>query len=138
MIDCEKVILIRKCNPYFTLQDFADVFSCSREYIRQILTREGLPTKAIYLKHRRSYGEGGYQWKGDGIKSGAGNRRARQLMPTPICELCGSVKNVDIHHRDKNPINNQIFNLQPLCRHCHIIAEPRWPNQKRKIAINLP
>lgn len=47
---------------------------------------------------------------------------ARLLLPSGSCEICGSNKNVDVHHKDGNPQNNNIENLQRLCRSCHIRA----------------
>lgn len=47
------------------------------------------------------------------------HRTARMLMPEGPCEMCGSDKNVDVHHKDGNPQNNDISNLQRLCRSCH-------------------
>ena len=45
---------------------------------------------------------------------------ARTFMDTTRCELCGSTKNLDIHHKDKNYNNNNLDNLQVLCRSCHM------------------
>ena len=36
-----------------------------------------------------------------------------------ICTKCGSKNDVCIHHIDLNPLNNEIDNLQALCRRCH-------------------
>lgn len=35
------------------------------------------------------------------------------------CELCGSKKYLCIHHLDHNRYNNDISNLQCLCKKCH-------------------
>jgi hypothetical protein len=45
---------------------------------------------------------------------------ARNLLPVGSCEICGSEKNVDVHHKNGDPQNNDIQNLQRLCRGCHI------------------
>lgn len=45
---------------------------------------------------------------------------ARNLLPNGCCEICGSNKNVDVHHKDLNPENNLLNNLQRVCRSCHI------------------
>lgn len=37
-----------------------------------------------------------------------------------VCELCGSTKNVDIHHKDHNFNNNSSENLMLVCRSCHM------------------
>jgi len=36
-----------------------------------------------------------------------------------ICSICGSDKNIHIHHRDLDWKNNRINNLNPLCISCH-------------------
>lgn len=45
---------------------------------------------------------------------------ARNLLPNGCCEICGSTRNVDVHHKDGNPQNNTMGNLQRLCRSCHL------------------
>lgn len=45
---------------------------------------------------------------------------ARNLLPDGSCEICGSDKNVDVHHKDGNPQNNKTENLMRVCRSCHI------------------
>lgn len=35
------------------------------------------------------------------------------------CELCGSTKYLVVHHIDKDRYNNDLSNLQTLCRKCH-------------------
>lgn len=46
-----------------------------------------------------------------------------------VCEECGSKKRVQIHHKDKNPMNNDLSNLSLLClehhklKHHHKIQE---------------
>lgn len=36
------------------------------------------------------------------------------------CEICGKEGKLDIHHKDFNEQNNNIDNLQVLCRSCHM------------------
>ena len=36
-----------------------------------------------------------------------------------ICEQCGAINDICIHHRDEDCRNNNLKNLQPLCRGCH-------------------
>jgi hypothetical protein len=35
------------------------------------------------------------------------------------CQLCGSPMNVQLHHKDMNPFNNEVSNWQRLCGSCH-------------------
>ena len=36
------------------------------------------------------------------------------------CQRCGSPGALEAHHRDGNPGNNAILNLEAVCRPCHI------------------
>ena len=37
-----------------------------------------------------------------------------------VCELCGSDRNIDVHHKDGNHLNNSFDNLITVCRSCHL------------------
>ena len=41
------------------------------------------------------------------------------ILHKEVCELCGSDRNLDIHHIDGNWQNNNLDNLMCLCRSCH-------------------
>src|SRR5690606_3770283 len=45
---------------------------------------------------------------------------AREIKKAEMCEIRGSTKNVEIHHKDENWKNNSLENLQALCRSCHV------------------
>ena len=36
-----------------------------------------------------------------------------------ICEECGTLANLDIHHKDRDHSNDEAGNLKKLCRSCH-------------------
>lgn len=42
------------------------------------------------------------------------------ILKVDKCEICGNEKNLDVHHKDFNEKNNNINNLQVLCRSCHM------------------
>lgn len=48
------------------------------------------------------------------------HERARRIHKNRVCEICGSTKNIDIHHKDENIQNNEPDNLMALCRSCHM------------------
>mgnify|MGYP001558574251 CR=1 FL=1 len=53
------------------------------------------------------------------------------------CELCGSTRRLDIHHRDRNKRNQALSNLQVLCHRCHMqehakTKETGWDSYHRK------
>lgn len=41
------------------------------------------------------------------------------------CDMCGSEKDLLIHHKDENHYNNTFTNLQCLCRGCHTSVHNR-------------
>jgi hypothetical protein len=70
-------------------------------------------------------GENSPEWKGDAISKASGRARARRQYKTlGQCELCDDLA-VDRHHRDDNPRNNDVSNIQYLCRACHMKIDGR-------------
>lgn len=45
---------------------------------------------------------------------------ARRFLDCSKCEICGSTKSIDIHHKDGDYTNNDLSNLQVICRSCHM------------------
>jgi len=55
-------------------------------------------------------------------QEGVSRKWARhQLKGIPNCELCGKNKGLIVHHKDKNPENNERSNLIKVCKRCHLI-----------------
>lgn len=66
----------------------------------------------------------------------AARGRAGRLIKRDYCRRCGSDGTgtmLHIHHRDGNPLNNVLQNLQVLCAKCHKHVERR-----RRIKLGLP
>jgi len=62
------------------------------------------------------------RWKG-GLKnylSKIANAVYREFNINILCDKCGATEDICIHHKDRNRRNNNIDNLQPLCRSCHM------------------
>jgi hypothetical protein len=52
---------------------------------------------------------------------GALKVRARKASPpASACESCGAIENLQRHHKDQDPRNNDPGNLQTLCGSCHL------------------
>lgn len=59
--------------------------------------------------------------------------RARQIMPRRKCSACGAEERLHVHHKDRNPANNDPANLEVLCGSCHLLLHWRedWVHRRR-------
>lgn len=46
-------------------------------------------------------------------------KMAYRLKPKAPCERCGETRSSQIHHKDRDYMNNAMENLERLCRWCH-------------------
>lgn len=46
--------------------------------------------------------------------------RARRAVLVEKCEDCGTAEKLHVHHKDRNPANNDPVNLAVLCASCHL------------------
>lgn len=60
--------------------------------------------------------------------------RARQIHKATACE-CGATTKLHVHHKDRNPANNDPANLQTLCSSCHLKLHWREDRAERIAAI---
>lgn len=63
-------------------------------------------------------------WKGDAANTTTKRARARRMYAATICETCGASP-AERHHIDGNTGNNQVTNIQILCRRCHMEIDGR-------------
>lgn len=74
-------------------------------------------------KHIRSYEKKGYDQKGENnnaYKNGIGTYSEKGFEELGrMCNRCGSEENLCVHHKDENRQNNELTNLEVLCRSCH-------------------
>lgn len=59
-----------------------------------------------------------YGWQAKGRSEA--NHLLKKLKWAKICSKCKSIEKINIHHKDHNPLNNDLANLLLLCRVCHI------------------
>jgi hypothetical protein len=55
-----------------------------------------------------------------------------------VCQECGSPANLDVHHKDRNPANDDPSNLATLCESCHLKLHWREDREKRLAAVQRP
>jgi hypothetical protein len=72
--------------------------------------------------HKRTYKRKGYSHlvgeNANAFKSGIGIYY-KLLNHITECERCGSKENLLVHHKDRNRKNNDLDNLEKLCKGCH-------------------
>lgn len=119
---------------------------CSKD-CEKVVERERSKEKHLRQYVRRGYnqkGENNNHWKG-GVYANYYKRIAFEHFPK-VCNRCGSVKFIVVHHIDRNRYNNDISNLEVLCRKCHcaehdIVKNNFDPhkevNRQRTIARNI-
>jgi phage terminase large subunit GpA-like protein len=55
----------------------------------------------------------------NGTTRSSAAKRAGRLKPYRPCERCGETRRSQVHHRDRNYLNNAPENLERLCHWCH-------------------
>ncbi len=71
-------------------------------------------------------GESHYAWKKGEIGGALGRSRAKSAIPNPTaCERCGSEFRLERHHKDRDPGNNTLRNLEVLCKNCHLLEHSK-------------
>jgi hypothetical protein len=64
--------------------------------------------------------------------------RARQIRKRDACEECRTKLDLHVHHKDRNPANNDPSNLAVLCASCHLKLHWREDRAKRLASLILP
>lgn len=72
------------------------------------------------------FGEGSPRWgRFTSTDPHQGRRRAGRRKILGMCERCGTKPATDRHHKDHNPLNNTLDNIEGLCRRCHMVEDGR-------------
>ena len=76
---------------------------CNRECMRKAFVKVGQSKQTYRCAHLSAY------------------RLAYEILgKEKRCEICGSKRNIDVHHKDKNYRNNTAENIMIVCRSCHM------------------
>lgn len=70
----------------------------------------------------------GYNQAGKNNNNYVNGSRTYQKMVGNKCERCGSTRFLVVHHRDHNHYNNDLDNLETLCKSCHQKEHEVWRN----------
>lgn len=92
-----------------TLDEIANELGVCRRTAYKKLREAGVDTSRRHGFPRKN---------GTGVVSTQG--RARKLLPKGNpCEVCNRSNAKDLHHKDKNPLNNALDNVMRVCAACH-------------------
>jgi len=119
-----------------TIREIADSLGCPPSKIRNLMIEHNIPrrkpseyTKIAFKKGKLNQkGNKHNRWKGGTLSYYRAISRA--IKDKNECELCGSKRFLDIHHKDGNWKNNNPKNIQIVCRSCHNTIEPRFKGRK--------
>ncbi len=64
------------------------------------------------------------------------SREGIQAILGNKCDLCNSTESLEIHHKDRRPHNNELPNLQLLCKNCHRYKTHGWEKKKNQRTLN--
>lgn len=82
--------------------------------------RVGIQANALREHHHNNgHEQKNSAWKGDNIVSLSGKRLRFSKYEKKKCSLCGSINQLENHHKDKNPENWFKSNKLVLCMKCH-------------------
>jgi hypothetical protein len=84
-------------------------------------------------KYKRRYVKKGYNQKGKNNNNWTGGtapyyKRIAYEAYGKVCNRCGSENEIVVHHKDRNRKNNDITNLEVLCKKCHQHEHECWNN----------
>ena len=98
-------------------------FSCRQKH-RGILglCKHSESFKKVMSENRM--GDKNPNWKGNNINPENGRQRARSLYGKKPCIICDK-QNAEIHHKDGNPMNNDVSNILFLCHFHHNLIDGR-------------
>lgn len=115
---CENCVVsvFHGCSLKGTEEEFQKRSNARKEY------RNRKEIKEYYSKINS--GENNPMWRGDYANETTARQRNKDIYlwhrENHTCERCGETeKRIEVHHKDGNPYNNDINNLEVLCTQCH-------------------
>lgn len=117
-----------------TMQDIGDIHNITRERVRQLMEKFGLPRirgrfkhpHGLYYKDIESYFNTRRKRKGD-------TAVLRRFLDKISCSECGSTKFLDIHHI--NYPAKALNDIQVLCRSCHKLKHNKGMTYEKQLLL---
>lgn len=97
---------------------------------RWVVTKWGKPSTDVCLKCYHDKPEVKYNWRGDKAHENSGRMRALRHIRCQPCRICGNKG--EHHHIDGNTLNNELTNIDYLCRRHHMEIDGRIPKAQLK------
>jgi len=131
---CKSCSKKRNLNPNFE----------GRTITKQLRERWGYTRKGMYEGQKNpNYGKGLFgknnpNWRGGVAHKQYSRKFKRVLRPIILsiykeCQLCGTKKQLEVHHIDHDKNNNCFTNLITLCKRCNV--KECWYDREYKRAI---
>lgn len=123
-----KTLTCTKCGDEFEFKGTTNALycpKCRKEVTKFLYIKSDVKTGRTKIGY---IGKGNNNGKGvthNSYKSGIGLYRQirtdylKENNIPIVCEVCGSDKNLEVHHIDENRQNNNVENLILLCKSCH-------------------
>lgn len=99
-------------------KEIGDMYGVSARTIRLYVHRFNLQRGDAGAQ----FGKDNPNWKGELVTKDGGYSRTERMLGEirkGVCNRCGFEGKTDIHHDDRNPVNNSDENLIELCMMCH-------------------
>lgn len=97
------------------------------------ICKKALDKRKTHERYVKRYQKKGYDQRGESNNNWKGGtepyyRRIAYEAYGKICSRCGATKRIGVHHKDRNRRNNDLENLEVLCKRCHQLEHACYKN----------
>jgi len=110
---------LTKQHGWLPVKDMSFTDELATNGVKKGLASTNEKENARRLKISKSQlGSGNSMWTGDEVGTQGARKRSRKFRKNE-CEECGKTKDLHVHHKDRDLLNNDPSNLKTLCNSCH-------------------
>ncbi len=102
--------------------EMADLAGCGRSTINRYLKRFGVTKRPPKPWSGWNKGLTGVDSGGKFLHGRSLAVKEAKALADYSCRVCRSTKNVQVHHKDRDGLNNDLGNLDVICTACHALA----------------